>query len=170
MAIGERIRFFRNLKGMTQKYLGVNKSAVSLVLPKKMETVETKAEIKHCAEKISEKNGVEKFIIDNKSTLLINKHNNNDIIAMSIIAKGGEFVEKVAGEGTLVAGVMLKGTQKYSAQELAQIMEENGIQITPACGEDLFVINVQTTTAQIDLTFDILNEILNKANLKRNEG
>ena len=23
MAIGERIRFFRNLKGMTQKYLGV---------------------------------------------------------------------------------------------------------------------------------------------------
>ena len=146
-----------------QRFLGVNKSAVSIALPKKMESLETKAEIKHTAQKISESNGTEKYLLDNKSTLLINKHKNNDIIAMSIIAKGGEFIEKVAGEGTLAAGTMLKGTKKYSSQELAQLMEENGIKIEPACGEDYFTINVQTTTAQIDLTFEILDEVLNRA-------
>lgn len=146
-----------------QRFLGVNKSAVSIALPKKMENLETKAEIKHTAQKISEAKGTEKYLVDNKSTLLINKHKNNDIIAISIIAKGGEFIEKVAGEGTLAAGTMLKGTKKYSSQELAQLMEENGIKIEPACGEDYFTINVQTTTAQIDLTFEILDEVLNRA-------
>lgn len=146
-----------------QKFLGINKSAVSIALPQKMENLETKADIKHSAQKIAESKGVEKFIIDNKSTLLINKHKNNDIIAMTIIAKGGEFVEKALGEGSLVAGVMLKGTKKYSSQELAQIMEENGIKIEPSCGEDYFTIDVQTTTAQIDLTLELLDEILNNA-------
>ena len=146
-----------------QKFLGINKSAISIALPKKMEKLETKAEIKHTAQKISELKGTEKYLIDNKSTLLVNKHNNNDIIAMSIIAKGGEFLEKRVGEGTLVASTMLKGTKKYSSQELALIMEENGIKIEPSCGEDYFAINVQTTTAQIDLTFEVLEEVLNNA-------
>ena len=146
-----------------QKFLGINKSAISIALPKKMEKLETKAEIKHTAQKISELKGTEKYLIDNKSTLLVNKHNNNDIIAMSIIAKGGEFLEKRVGEGTLVASTMLKGTKKYSSQELALIMEENGIKIEPSCGEDCFTINIQTTTARIDLTLELLDEILNNA-------
>lgn len=151
------------VKNAAQKYLGVNKSAVSVILPKSMENMETKAEIKHSAVKISENNGVEKFQIDNGTTLLVNENKNNDIIAISIIAKGGEFLEKVAGEGTLTAGTMLKGTKKFSAQELAQILDENGIQIEPACSEDYFIIDVQTTTAQIDRTLEILDEILNNA-------
>ena len=62
-----------------------------------------------------------------------------------------------------MAGTILKGTRKYSSQELAQIMDENGIQISPMAGEDFFKINIQTTTARIDLTFEILDEIINNA-------
>ena len=40
---------------------------------------------------------------------------------------------------------------------------QNGIKISPSCSEDYFTINVQTTTSQIDLTLEILDEILNKA-------
>ena len=58
---------------------------------------------------------------------------------------------------------MLKGTKKFSAQELAQILDENGIIIEPGCSEDYFVINIQTTTAQIDKTMEILDEIINNA-------
>ena len=53
--------------------------------------------------------------------------------------------------------------KKYSTQELAQLMEENGIKIIPTCNEDYFKIDIQTTTAQIDLTLEILNEIMNNA-------
>lgn len=154
---------YKEVQEAAKKYLGVNKSAVSIVLPKAMAEIKTKAEIKHQAQKVSEHDGTSKYIIDNQSTLLVNSHKNNDIIAMTIIAKGGEFLEKVPGEGTLAAGVMLKGTQKYSSQELAQLMEENGIEISPVCDEDYFMVNVLTTTAQLDLTLEILDEILNNA-------
>ncbi len=152
-----------DVQRVAQKYLGINKSAISLALPKKMENIETKSVINHTAKKLSKTNSIEKYIIDNQATLILNKHNNNDIIAMNIIARGGEFLEKVAGESTLTAGTILKGTKKYSSQELTQIMEENGIKIEPICSEDYFSINVQTTTAQIDLTLEILDEILNNA-------
>ena len=153
-----------DVKAAANKYLGVNRSAVSIVLPENLKKVSNvKAEIKHSATKVSEHNGTIKYIVDNGSTLLVNENKNNDIIAMSIIARGGEFLEKVAGEGTLTATTLLKGTKKYSAQELAQILDENGIEIDANCSEDYFVINVQTTTAQIDKTLDILDEVLNNA-------
>ena len=146
-----------------QKYLGANKSAVSLALPKEMETTVTKPVVKHSAQFISENNGIKKYLIDNKAVLLLNQHKNNDIIAITILAKGGKFLEKTAGEGTLIANTLLKGTKKYSAQELAKLMEENGIKIKPECQEDYFIINVQTTTSGVDLALDILDEILNNA-------
>ncbi len=147
-----------------KKYLGVNRSAVSVVLPESMKGAEQVKEAKaHTAAKISEHNGTAKYLIDNGTTLLVNQNKNNDIIAMSIIAKGGEFLESIPGEGTLAAAVMTKGTMKYSAQELAQIMDENGIIISPSSSEDFFVINVQTTTAQLDKTIEILDEIMNNA-------
>lgn len=153
-----------DVKAAANKYLGVNRSAVSIVLPENLKKVSNvKAEVKHSATKVSEHNGTIKYIVDNGSTLLVNENKNNDIIAMSIIARGGEFLEKVAGEGTLTATTLLKGTKKYSAQELAQILDENGIEIDANCSEDYFVINVQTTTAQIDKTLDILDEVLNNA-------
>ena len=160
-----------------KKYLGVNRSAVSVVLPESMKGANEVKEIKsHSATKVSEHNGVTKYQVDNGSTLLVNRNQNNDIIAMSIIAKGGEFLESIPGEGTLAAAVMTKGTKKYSAQELAQLMDENGIIIEPGCSEDFFVINVQTTTAQLDMnnaTFDDYeiekkrSEILNKIRQRR---
>ena len=150
-----------DVKSAAEKFLDQNRSAVSIILPQSMAKAETKAEIKHSAQKISESNGTVKYAIDNGTTVLINENKNNDIIAISIIAKGGEFLENIAGEGTLTAGTLLKGTKKYSAQELAQILDESGISISPSCDEDFFIIDVQTTTAQIDKTLDILDEIIN---------
>lgn len=163
--------YIENIKKVTakdvqiaaQRFLGVNKSAVSIALPKKSEQVVEKKLETHTAQKLSERNGSSKYIVDNKATLIINNHENNDIISMQIIAKGGEFLEKIPGEATLTAGVMLKGTQKYSAQELAQLMEENGIEIIPTASEDYFSVNVKTTTAQIDLTLELIDEIINNA-------
>ena len=151
------------------KFLGANKAAISVVLPKSMEKKETKAEIKHSATKISENKGTVKYLVDNGATLLINENKNNDIVAISIIAKGGEFLEKIPGEATLVAETMLKGTKKYSSQELAQILDENGIQISPSSSADYFSIDVQTTTRQLDKTLEILDEILNNSNFDEYE-
>ena len=158
-----------DVQRVAQKYLGQNRAAISIALPKSLENYKERQIENHSAQKISEAQGVEKYLIDNKSILLINKHDNNDIVAINIYAKGGEFLESIPGEGTLVASTILKGTKKYSSQELSQLMEENGIKIVPSCSEDFFVLNVQTTVSQIDLTFEILNEILNNALFDDNE-
>ena len=148
-----------------QRFLGVNKSAISIVLPKSMESSDSanKNAKNHTYKKISENNGIAKYQIDNNATLLINENKNNDIIAITILAKGGEFVEKIPGEGTLAAATMLKGTKNYSSQELSQLLDENGIKIEPSCSEDYFIIDVQTTTAKIDKTLEILNDVMNYA-------
>lgn len=52
-----------------------------------------------------------KYILDNGATLLVNNHKNNDIIAIAIRAKGGEFLEKKIGSADLMASVMMKGTK-----------------------------------------------------------
>ena len=146
-----------------KKYLGVNKSAVSILLPNSILKQENKNPKKITVKKISESSGIKKYETSNGAILLVNENKNNDIIAISLIAKGGEFIEKIPGEGTLTAETLLKGTKKYSAQELAQILEENGIKIKTHCDEDFFTIDIQTTTAQIDKTLDIIDEILNNA-------
>lgn len=153
----------KDVQTVAEKYLGVNKSAVSLVLPKGINNANTDTINEHNATKIAEHNDMIKYQIDNNATLIINPHQNNDIIAINIFAKGGTFLENIPGEGNLTAATMLKGTKKYSGQELALLMEENGIKISPSKQEDYFEIAIQTTIPQLDLTFDILNEILNNA-------
>ena len=152
-----------DVKVAAQKYLGKNKSAVSILLPNSMKGLISTEPKKHNVAKISENVGITKYKTDNGITVLINENKSNDIIAISLIARGGEFLEKIPGEGTLAAKTLLKGTRQYSAQELAQIMDDNGIQIEPACSEDYFIINIKTTTAQINKTLELVNEIVNNA-------
>ena len=153
----------KDVQYVAQKYLGENKARISIVLPKALENQVLPTETKVTSEKLSENNGVSKYKISNGTTLILNQHNNNDIIAMSILVKGGGLIEKIAGEADLMAKTLLRGTKKYSAQELSTLMEENGIIISPKVDDDCFCIELQTTKPQLDLAIDILNEIMNNA-------
>ena len=95
-----------DVQSAAQKYLGVNRSAVSVILPKSLQNQEVKKEEYHSFSKVSENNGITKYQIDNGATLLINENKSNDIIAINIIVKGGEFIEKIPGEGTLVSKLL----------------------------------------------------------------
>lgn len=152
-----------SVQRVAKKYLESNKSVVSLILPNSMK--EPKQEIipKNEIKKVSEKNGIIKYSTDNGATILVNQNQNNDIVAISILAKGGEFIEKVIGEGTLTAETILKGTKKYSSSEISKILDENAIEIKTKCENDYFLIDVKTTTAQLSATLDIINEMLNNA-------
>ena len=87
----------------------------------------------------------------------------NDIIAMSIYAKGGQLLDKKAGTANLVASAMTKGTNKYSSLEWSQMLEDHGIKISPAVDADTFVISVLTTKDEYDTTLELLDEIVNYA-------
>ena len=154
-----------DVKRAANKYLGVNKSAISVILPEQskevkisnIKPIDTKAEL------ISENSETQKYKLSNGAVLLLTPNTANDIIAINIIAKGGEFTEQIPGTGKLTASLMTKGTKNYSANELSQVMEDNGIKIVPQSKGDAFSVSVLTTKAEYGKTLELLNEIVNNA-------
>lgn len=156
-----------DVKRVATKYLGKDKSAVSIVLPETSKEVKISNITKQPqpAKLISENKNTQKYELSNGSTLLLTPNQVNDIVAVSIFSKGGELTETIPGTADLTASVLTKGTKKYSSLELAQFLEDNGIKVVPSANADSFTITVLTTKNEYDKTLDILNEIINNAAL-----
>lgn len=154
-----------DVKRVAEKYLGINKSAVSIVLPKDAKEIPVADVTKPAgtAEFISENSETQKYRLSNGATLLYTPNTVNDIIAISIDAKGGQLIEKKAGISKLTASAMMKGTKNYSSLELSQVLEDNGIKISPSTRADAFSISVLTTKDEYDKTLELLNEVVNNA-------
>ncbi len=158
----------QDVKRVAEKYLGKNKSAVSIVLP------ETSKEVKASSKNVinndystavlkESSDDTEKWILANGATLLYTPNPSNEIVAISIYAKGGNFVQNKFGVANITASSILKGTKNYSAQELSEVLEDNGIKVIPAARSDAFIISVLTTSVQYEKTMELVKEILNNA-------
>ncbi len=154
-----------DVKRVANKYLGINKSAVSIILPETAKDipVANKTLNSGTATLISKNTETEKYKLSNGSTLLYTPNTSNDIIAISIYAKGGQLLDKTPGTANLTASAILKGTKNYTPLELSQTMEDNGIKIMPGLSADAFSISVLTTKDEYDKTLELLNEIVNNA-------
>lgn len=159
---------------VAKKYLNKNQSAISIVMPEKyVENNKQISDIKqkgiHSAKFVKTANNTDKYILDTGAVLILNQNKNNDIVAIAIRAKGGEFLEKICGTANMTASAMMKGTKKYSQEQLAQILDENGIKIKPVSTADDFILDVVTTKQQLPLTMDLLNEVVNNASFEDKE-
>lgn len=161
------------VKKSAQKYLGENRSAISIVLPQSAkETPVSILKKKHqnpSADLISQNSQTQKYKLSNGATLLYTPNTSNDIIAISIYAKGGKLVETTSGIANLTGATILKGTKNYTSLELSQFLEDNGIKISPSVSADTFSISVLTTKDEYDKTLAILDEIVNNATFEENE-
>ena len=163
-----------DVKRVANKYLTQNNSAVSIVLPKSMENEHECANVtidktSNKMKQVSSNNSINKYVYDNGLTLLMNDTDYNDIVAISIIAKGGDFLSDKKGVATLYGEMLLKGTKKYSATEIAQYLEEKGINITTSASADSFRINIQTTKPYLEDTLSILDEMINNSTFEADE-
>ena len=153
------------VKRVANKYLGENKSAVSIILPESSKNIPVANKIQNLgtAELVGESNGTQKYHLSDGATMLYTPNSSNDIIAISIYAKGGQLLDKIAGTANLTAATMMKGTKNYTSLELSQVLEDNGIKIVPSVGADAFSITVLTTKDEYDKTMELLNEVVNNA-------
>ncbi len=152
-----------DVKRVANKYLGINRSAVSILLPedKKNVPVTNKKYENNDAKLISENSQTQKYRLSNGATVLYTKNDFNDIIAVSINVKGGQLMENKAGVAVVTGASLLKGTKNYSPVELSQLLEDNGIKIVPSVNADIFSISVLTTKDQYEKTIELLDEIIN---------
>lgn len=154
----------QDVKRVANKYLGINKSAISILLPedkKDMPVAHKKSLSDSNAKLISENSQTQKYQLDNNSTLLYTKNTFNDIIAISINAKGGQLIENKPGVALVTGASLVKSTKNYSAVELSQVLEDNGIKIMPSVSADTFSISVLTTKDEYKKTMELLDEIIN---------
>ncbi len=156
-----------DVKNAANKYLGKDKSAVSILLPQSAKEVKvSNTTVKNSPAKfISENKKTQKYELSNGATLLITPNQSNDIIAISIFSKGGEFTETIPGTADLAASVLTRGTKKYSSLDFAKTLEDNGIKIVPSVKADSFMISVLTTKNEYTKTLELLNEVINNATL-----
>lgn len=155
------------VKKAAEKYLGTNRSAISIVLPESAQNIPVsifRKKTEGSAELISQNSQTQEYKLSNGSTLLYTPNTSNDIIAISIFARGGKLVENISGVANIAALGMMKGTKNYSPIELSQFLEDNGIKISPAVSADTFSISILTTKEEYDKTLAILDEIINNAN------
>lgn len=161
-----------DLKRVAKKYLNPDKAVVSVILPDSIQDEKIK-EISNVQKKeplvVSQDKTITQYKLPNNINLIINHNTLNDIVAMQIFSKGGNFIQKKQGVGFVTAAAMLKGTKKYSALDLSQTMETNGIKIAPSSASDMFSISVKSTKNDLSLTFDLLNEIVNNASFDPQE-
>lgn len=154
----------QDVKKVANKYLTKNNSAISVVLPNEPATeLKSSEAIKHTALLLSSNATTKKYKLDNQATMLITDNSYNDIVAISILARGGNFLEPRRGTSKLFADLLMKGTKQYSAIELAKQLEENGINITFIPNSDSFNINLLTTKNQLETALDLLHDILNNS-------
>ena len=161
-----------DLQKVAKKYLSTDRAVISIMLPqnaqeeniKKINNVQKKEPVV-----VKQDKTITQYKLGNNINLIINHNNLNDIFAMQIFSKGGNFIEKKSGVASITAATMMKGTKKYSSIDLSQTMEQNGIKIVPSSGSDMFTVSVKSTIKDLPLTFDLLNEIVNNASLDEQE-
>ena len=141
---------------------------ISIILPTKegKPQLEPKQQKDHEAKIISKNGNTTKYELDNGATLIITQNTLNDIIALEMSSRGGNNLEKIPGISIVTGRTILKGTKKYKDQELARLMEENGIKINVIPYGDSFGIDMKFTRNDIDLALDIFKELSTKASLE----
>ncbi len=149
----------QDIQRAVQKYIKEDKMAISVLIPE-TEGNDIKTETyKHLS----------KSVLPNGMTLITGKSTNNDIISLSVLVRGGKFVQTVPGVQNIIQSTLLKGTKNRSYEEITQELENKGIRISPALASDYFEISLKSTKQDFDQAFDILCDILNNPLFKESD-
>lgn len=102
---------------------------------------------------------VSKTVLDNGIVVLL-KENPGDIVAIKLIINAGQWSEgEDKGTRNFLQQVLLKGTAKRSAEELALETESLGIQLSASAAEDYADITAVATKERFFEALEILNDV-----------
>ncbi len=154
-----------------KKFLPADKYALSVVRPACFKLISNEKEKteKPVFKLIQQKDNIKKVLLNNGASLITEKKNTNEIIAMDISIKGSKAIEKVPTSAYLSALCAKSGTQNYTSSQFAQFLDENGIKLSLSSSNDVFSIFLQTTKNNLDKAFTALDEIINKPTFTENE-
>ena len=97
--------------------------------------------------------------LKNNINTCIKKNNNTPRIALTLNLSINE-PETIAGEYLLMNRLLLKGTQKYSSEELSAVLEENAIELNTEMKHDYLRFRFVALNADFEFALSILSDII----------
>lgn len=111
----------------------------------------------------------DKYFLDNNAVMILDKHKENQIIAISIKVKGGDYTDKIKGLSKITAQMILSGTKKYSKEVFNSIKDANGIVILPSSDTETYSLSMKFVKQDLPLAMELLNQIVNEPVFDNNE-
>ena len=102
---------------------------------------------------------MEKIILKNNIPLIIKENEQTPRIALCLYM-GFNRQEKIAGETSLIKALLFQGTNTKTGEELATILEENGIDCYVTSTQDYLCFKLQCLNEDFELALDILKDII----------
>ena len=99
------------------------------------------------------------FILKNGITACIKQNKNTPRAALTLNVAINK-PEKCAGEYSLMNRLLLKGTQKYSSEDLANILDENAIELYTEMKSDYLRFKFVCLNHDFELALSIMSDII----------
>lgn len=105
---------------------------------------------------------INKHVFPNGLTLIHKRNKSNQIVALELFIKTGRIYEpnEQAGITHLVQTLLTKGTKRYTASEIAEIVESIGGILSTGSDEDFAQVSSVVTVRHFNQAFDLLFEIV----------
>src|SRR5881275_1181032 len=144
------------IKRVAATYLTENNLTVISLSPKG--SLAGKAE----SAKAVEAGEIQKFDLSNGLRLLVREDPRLPLVAMGAVFRGGLLAENPQDNGItrLMAKVLLKGTKRRTAEQIANQIEAVGGVITSDAGNNSFSVGIDVTKPDLKLGVTILSDVL----------
>jgi zinc protease len=113
----------------------------------------------------------EEFTLDNGLRVVVLPYGSQPVMSARLYTFGGNALvgESRAGLPSLTATVLTRGTERRSAEEIAAAIEGVGGSIGASGGQDFFSVNVVSLVDDMDLAFDLLEDVVLSASFPDDE-
>jgi len=100
--------------------------------------------------------------LDNGLMLLSGRTKSSSILGVICLIRTGSYYEPADENGitNLVQSLLMKGTARYTAAELALALESEGISMNADASEDYASVSAEATIDQLDKVLDLMSEVL----------
>ncbi|MCS7084056.1 MAG: insulinase family protein [Aquificaceae bacterium] len=105
----------------------------------------------------------------NGAKLIIKRTAGPGLVAGTLLIPGGTNGEKNPGETYLLSQLLLKGTAKYSAEEISSTFEDFGGSISISTHEDFIELTFETRTQGLSRALDVIKSMLKEPLLKEDD-
>jgi zinc protease len=172
-------RYVRNIQDVTAEdvrrvarlYLDPDRLCVSRIVPAAQAAAATTAggEQPKAAAKADGRPEIVARRLSNGVRLLLCPIPGHPTVSIQMVMRGGLAVEsaETAGTSHFLAGMLMKGTEKHTAEEIARILDARGAEMSASSGRNTIYLSARCLAEDFTKTFDLAAECLLRPSLPK---